>query len=104
MSARETILRRRARFCAVALAGAGLAGCGDESQAQPCLLTSLEDTEVAPEACLMVLPDSELLDSGPVDALPETREDASDGGDADAFDAPRDATGDVPGDVTPADG
>ncbi len=76
----------------MALAGAGLAGCGDD-QAQPCLLTSLDDTEAAPEACLWVIPDSELLDSAPADTLPETREDATDAtenSDATATDASSD--------------
>lgn len=82
MSPRETILRRRARFCAMALAGAGLAACGADDQAQPCLLTSLEDTEAAPEACLFILPDSALLDTGVEDTAPETHETAADATDA----------------------
>lgn len=89
MSPRETILRRRARFCAIALAGVGLAACGDDGQALP----SQRDTEAAPEACLWVIPDSELLDSTPVDALPETREDATETSDSTATDATSDSEG-----------
>ncbi|MBL8716201.1 MAG: hypothetical protein JNL79_09410 [Myxococcales bacterium] len=90
MSPRETILLRRARFCAMALAGAGLAGCGDNlANAETCLLVG-PDTGTLPEACLVVPADSAADDS-----VPETGEDATDAADAtDALEAATDTPSD----------
>ena len=70
-SERDVILRRRARFLSVALAGVGLAGSLESCKRQPqvCLSPTVTDPEPQPTPCLSVAQPEE-------DAGTETRSDA----------------------------
>ena len=81
MKERDVILRRRARFIGVALAGVGLAGSLESCKRQPqvCLSATAEEPETPPTPCLSI--------AQPEDAGTETPSDA--GSEEDAGTPPR---------------